>query len=90
MTLEHRHHLEYRADVGNDLIEHEVVDVYVAEATDDMPLEPNPDEVMAVEWIRYEDLLCMIDGTPEKFTPWVRIYLQEHAQTIFGDVSVLA
>ena len=87
LTPKHRHHLEYRADVGGGLIEHEVVDVYVAEATDDMPLAPNPDEVMAVEWIGYEDLLRMIDDTPERFTPWARIYLQEHAQTIFGKMA---
>ena len=90
LTPQHRHHLEYRADVGGGLIEHEVVDVYVAEATDDMTLVPNPEEVMAVEWIRYQDLLCMIDGTPDRFTPWVRIYLHEHAQTIFGQMAQTA
>lgn len=81
---QHRHHLEYRADVGGGLIEHEVVDVYVAEADDTMPLVPNPEEVMAVRWMRFTDLLAEVDRHPERFTPWLRIYLRDHAQTIFG------
>ena len=85
LSPEHRHHLEYRADVGGGLIEHEVVDVYVAEANDTMPLVPNPDEVMAVEWVRFSELQAQVDRAPERFTPWLKIYLRDHAQTIFGD-----
>lgn len=87
LTPQHRHHLEYRADVGGGLIEHEVVDVYVVEAGEDMPLLPNPDEVMAVEWMRFADLQKAVDTTPERFTPWLRIYLGDHAQTIFGALA---
>ncbi|MFK7869386.1 MAG: isopentenyl-diphosphate Delta-isomerase [Roseobacter sp.] len=84
LNCDFRHHLEYRADVGGSLIEHEVVDVFVAEATAAMPLDPNPDEVMAVKWVRFRTLLDQIDATPEQFTPWVRIYMHEHAARIFG------
>ncbi|MEE4186844.1 MAG: isopentenyl-diphosphate Delta-isomerase [Roseobacter sp.] len=84
---QHRHHLEYRADVGGGLIEHEVVDVYVAEAGNAMPLAPNPDEVMAVEWIAFADLLNQVEKTPARFTPWLRIYLRDHAATIFGALA---
>ena len=87
LTPQHRHHLEYRADVGGGLIEHEVVDVYVAEADDDMPLVPNPDEVMAVEWMRFADLQAAVQKSPERFTPWLRIYLRDHGQTIFGALA---
>ena len=87
LVPQHRHHLEYRADVGNDLIEHEVVDVYVAEADETMPLAPNPEEVMAVDWMRFTDLLAAVEKTPERFTPWLRIYLRDHGQTIFGDLA---
>ena len=69
------------------LIEHEVVDVYVAEADDDMPLVPNPDEVMAVEWMRFADLQAAVQKSPERFTPWLRIYLRDHGQTIFGALA---
>ncbi len=81
---EHRHHLEYRAEVGDGLIEHEVVDVFVAHAPADLNVVPNPEEVMDVEWVNYQDLLVRVGQSPEQFTPWVRIYLADHADVIFG------
>ena len=84
---QHRHHLEYRADVGGGLTEHEVVDVYVAEAADDLAVTPNPDEVMAFDWVRFPDLLRQVETSPERFTPWLRIYLRDHGQTIFGALA---
>ncbi|MEM1075611.1 MAG: isopentenyl-diphosphate Delta-isomerase [Pseudomonadota bacterium] len=87
LTPEHRHHLEYRADVGGGLVEHEVVDVFVATATDDLSVTPNPDEVMAFDWINYDDLLRSVGQTPDRFTPWLRIYLRDHSETIFGTLT---
>jgi isopentenyl-diphosphate delta-isomerase len=87
LAPEHRHHLEYRADVGGGLIEHEVVDVYVAEAPADLRIAANPDEVMATEWMRYGDLLEAVARQPERFTPWLRIYLRDHAPRIFGALA---
>ncbi len=84
---QHRHHLEYRAEVGGGLTEHEVVDVYVAEAADDLAVTPNPDEVMAFDWVRFPDLLRQVETSPERFTPWLRIYLRDHGQTIFGALA---
>ena len=84
LAPEHRHHLEYRADVGNDLIEHEVVEVYLARVTRELTIRPNPEEVMAVDWVDYHDLLALVQRKPERFTPWLRIYLSDHADTIFG------
>ena len=84
LPLEHRHHLEYRADVGNGLIEHEVVEVYLGRAPRDLRVDPNPDEVMATEWVDYHDLLAMVTRNPERYTPWLRIYVTDHAKTIFG------
>lgn len=90
LKQQHRHHLEYRADVGGGLTEHEVVDVYVAEADDTMALAPNPEEVMAVRWMRFADLLSEVHQSPDLFTPWLRIYLRDHAQTIFGTLAETA
>lgn len=81
---EYRHHLLYRADVGNGLTEHEEVDVFVAEASRDLALAPDPDEVMETRWIAYPDLLAEVASAPERFTPWIRIYLADHADTILG------
>jgi isopentenyl-diphosphate delta-isomerase len=81
---EFRQTLEYRADVGNGLIEHEVVDVFIAEVGQGITITPNPEEVMAFEWVEYADLQSQINATPERFTPWLRIYMADFAQTIFG------
>jgi isopentenyl-diphosphate delta-isomerase len=82
LTLEHRGQVEYRADVGNDLIEHEVVEVFLAHATPDMPLQPNPEEVMDTRWIAPEVLRSEIAQTPDQFTPWLRIYLEKNADLV--------
>lgn len=79
-----RHHLEYRAEVGNGMTEHEVVDVFVAEAGPDLALAPDPEEVMDTRWTSYRALLGEVAEAPERFTPWLRIYLAEHAEEIFG------
>jgi isopentenyl-diphosphate delta-isomerase len=76
--------VEYRADVGNGMIEHEVVDIFVATAAKDLKVVPNPDEVMQVEWVGLYDLSAEVSRRPERFTPWLRIYLQDHKDTIFG------
>lgn len=76
--------LEYRADVGGGMIEHEVVDVFVARATPDLQVAPNPDEVMEVRWVDLYDLAAEVLRNPTQFTPWLRIYLAEHLDRIFG------
>ena len=90
LSLQHRHHLEYRADVGDGLIEHEVVDVYLARVVGDLDVTPNPDEVMDVKWVGYRDLVGHVERTPEQFTPWLRIYLADHADLIFGSDLVVS
>ncbi|WP_375227367.1 isopentenyl-diphosphate delta-isomerase [Roseobacter sp. S98] len=87
LAPEHRHHLEYRADVGGGLTEHEVVDVYVAVAGDDLVIRPNPEEVMAVEWVSFGDLARNVEQRPDRYTPWLRIYLRDHATTIFRELK---
>jgi isopentenyl-diphosphate delta-isomerase len=78
--------VEYRADVGNDLIEHELVDIFVAEAAPGLRVSPNPDEVAETRWVDLYDLSAEVLRTPEKFTPWMRIYMTEHMTRIFGPV----
>ena len=83
----HRDRVEYRAEVGDGLIEHEVVDIYLAEATADLATQLDPEEVQAVEWIELEELSHAVRRTPEKYTPWLRIYLAEYRDRIFADLS---
>lgn len=80
---DYRGRVEYRADVGGGLIEHEVVDVYVAVFENRPTLVPNPDEVMDTAWIGHSDLLREVAMNPNKFTPWLKIYLDEFAKQIF-------
>ncbi|MEO1732053.1 MAG: isopentenyl-diphosphate Delta-isomerase [Pseudomonadota bacterium] len=87
---EFRQNLEYRADVGNGLIEHEVVDVFLARAPHDLSVEPNPDEVMETRWVDYHDLLAEVRRHPDRFTPWLKIYLRDHADVIFGADLMMA
>lgn len=82
--VQHRGQVEYRADVGGGLIEHELVEVFVMEASRDLPLALNPDEVMDSRWVTLDQLRTDIAATPEVFTPWLRIYMEQHSALIFG------
>jgi isopentenyl-diphosphate delta-isomerase len=81
-----RDHLEYRADVGNGLTEHEVVDVFVAESPQILEMALNTNEVMEVRWISIFDLIGEVERHPDLFTAWLRIYLKDHADHIFGSL----
>lgn len=82
----HRDRVEYRADVGGGLIEHEVVDLFVALAPPGLRVQPDPDEVKAVRWLGLYDLAAEVERHPDTFTPWLRIYLAEHRDSIFGSL----
>ncbi|GAW35697.1 isopentenyl-diphosphate Delta-isomerase [Roseovarius sp. A-2] len=84
LRLRYRDRVEYRADVGGGLIEHEVVDIFTAVVASPIPVQPNPDEVMEVEWCAMEELRARIAAEPSRFTPWLRIYLEEHRAQIFA------
>jgi isopentenyl-diphosphate delta-isomerase len=84
LTPVHRDTVEYRADVGGGLTEHEVVDLFTAEAPADLEIAPDPDEVMETRWASYAALADDVARHPERFTPWLRIYLAEHSNRIFG------
>ncbi len=84
VTPMYRQQVEYRADVGGGMVEHEVVDIFVVNAGADMDVTPNPDEVQAVRWVTRQDLLAEIAAKPDDFTPWLKIYLSDHADAIFG------
>lgn len=87
LTPIHRDRIEYRADVGGGLIEHEVVDLYTADAPLDLAYNLNPDEVEDVTWISLSDLRKEIAANPAKYTPWLRIYMAEHGARLFGQLS---
>lgn len=76
--------VEYRADVGGGMVEHELVDIFVAAAGPDLAVSPNPEEVAEVRWIDLCQLAAEVRRNPADYTPWLRIYLADHQDTIFG------
>lgn len=80
-----RDRIEYRADVGGGLTEHEVVDVFTATADRTLRPLPDPTEVMETRWIALDALVQEVRDEPARFTPWLRIYLADHLHAIFGD-----
>lgn len=76
--------VEYRADVFQGLIEHEVVDVFVGHVDHSLVLKPNPAEVMDFRWMSFSEIDQAIDTDPDQFTPWLKIYMDQFRQEIFG------
>ncbi|WP_375279491.1 isopentenyl-diphosphate Delta-isomerase [Pseudooctadecabacter sp.] len=87
----YRDQLEYRANVGDGLIEHEVVDLFVAPASEHtLKLNLNPEEVMATRWVDIYDLAAEVARHPDQFTPWLQIYLADHLDLVIADQSSMA
>lgn len=84
LPLVHRHQIEYRAEVGNGLTEHEMVDIFLAEAPANLRIRPNSAEVMEVRWITLTALTDDMARSPGSFTPWLRTYMNQFAAAIFG------
>ena len=76
--------LEYRADVGGDLIEHEVVQSFVALCEHEPGVSPNPNEVMAHRWVDPITLEQLISTAPDQYTEWLKIYFHEHFDALFA------
>ncbi len=83
----HRDRIEYRADVGGGMIEHEVVELFVAQAGPGLAMRPDPDEVSEVRWVGVGDLAAEIERNPDAFTPWLRIYMARHRDSIFRGLT---
>ncbi len=84
LPLEYRDPVTYRADVGGGLVEHEQVDIFLSRVSARVVPVPNPDEVMDTRWVKMAELAERTRETPALYTPWLRIYLENHAQQIFA------
>jgi len=80
----YRDTVEYCADVGAGMIENEIVDVFLADAKQSLPVDLNPAEVNNVRWVDFYELSADVARHPERYTPWLKIYLQDHSNRIFG------
>ena len=82
--LVYKDKIEYKAEVGNDLIEHEIVDIFVCyfNKKSSVTININPEEVMSTKWINIDNLISEIRKNPDQFTPWIRIYMDKHRDQI--------
>ncbi|MDC0116190.1 isopentenyl-diphosphate Delta-isomerase [Octadecabacter sp.] len=86
----YRDRLEYRADVGGGLIEHEVVDLFVAPArAATLQVTINPDEVAETRWVDIHDLAGEVARRPDVYTPWLQIYLADHLDLVVVDTAAV-
>jgi len=84
VPLGERRVVEYRADVGNGLVEHERVHMFVGQADRRrLDIVPDPDEVSDIRWIGADALRAEIAATPEQFTPWLKIYVERFPELQF-------
>lgn len=82
LELEHRGQVQYRAEVGKGMVEHEVVDVFLARVDNRPDVTPDLSEVSATRWVSLADLENEIAARPDLFTPWLKIYLEEHRELV--------
>lgn len=79
VALSQRRVVEYAADVGGGLHEHEKVTMYIGSAErDTLEVIPDPAEVEDTRWISRNDLRAEITQNPDRFTPWFRIYAERY------------
>lgn len=71
--LEEVFQFTYRAELDNDLIEHEYDHVFVG-AYDGDPI-PNPAEVADWKWVDVETLLQGAETNPDRYTYWFKLIL---------------
>jgi len=74
--LREKFHFIYKADVGQDLWEHELDHVFTGSFSGDVKL--NIDEVAEIRYISMEDLDNEMNEHPENFTEWFKIILCEY------------
>ena len=84
LDLVYRNQIEYKADVGNNLVEHELVDIFTWAVDSKEKVKPiiNTEEVMDTKWIEFKELRKNISSKPSNFTPWLKIYIEEHISQI--------
>ena len=71
-------HFIYKADVGQNLWEHELDHVFTGDFNG--AVEMNPDEVSEVRYVTMQDLENEMETHPENFTEWFKIILKEYKE----------
>lgn len=61
----------YRAELENDLIEHELDHVLIGEMQKDIFINPNPEEISETKWVSASELTQLLQTHPKQFTAWL-------------------
>ena len=83
--LEFSHAFIYRAEVENNLIEHELDHVFVG-YSDQVP-HFNPKEVQDYKWTAVPDILQNMEAHPERYTSWFQIALPRVLEQMNGETK---
>lgn len=70
----------YKHDVGDGLTEHELVHIFSGVYTG--PVRPDPKEADGYEWVKFDQLAQTIKEKPERYSPWLRIYFEQHTDEL--------
>ena len=76
--LSPKFHFIYKADVGQNLWEHELDHVFTGDFNGEFKM--NPEEVSDVRYITMENLEKEMLENPEHFTEWFKIILKEYKE----------
>lgn len=76
--ITYRFNFLYKADVGQNLWEHELDHVFTGNFEGEFKL--NEDEVSEVRYISIDELDKEMSANPENFTEWFKIILKEYKQ----------
>lgn len=80
-TLNFAYKFIYKTELENDLIEHEFDHVYIGEFNGE--IHPNYSEISDYKWIKLSDLRNEILFSPEKYTYWFRLIVNEHLKSFY-------
>ncbi|MEM4397120.1 MAG: NUDIX domain-containing protein [Candidatus Woesearchaeota archaeon] len=73
--LKEKFQIIYKADVGNNLIEHEYDHVFFGSIKEKITIKPDIKEVCDFKWISFNELKKTIEKNPKKYTAWLKIII---------------
>jgi isopentenyl-diphosphate Delta-isomerase len=84
-TLAPRFTTTYRANLDNDMIEHEIVHVFAGSY--EGPIRADPLEADGYAWVTPEQLRQDVTDNPGRYSAWFRIYLRDHWDAVVSLVG---
>lgn len=79
-SLEEAFHFIYRAELDNNLVEHELDHVVIGFSN--VEPELNTEEAIAFKWMDLEEIRQDMTNNPQHYTHWFKIILKDHFDQI--------